>query len=126
MKIISIIGAGVVTLALLSYSIAIITEQRKTIITKKILTFLSIGVFLDITATICMIIGSQNTPFTFHGFIGYSALVAMIIDMSLIWKSYFKNGLNSIVNKGLHRYSLIAYIWWVVVYITGSLLIAIK
>ena len=120
------IGAGVVTLALLSYSIAIITEQRKTIITKKILTFLTIGVFLDITATICMIIGSQNTPFTFHGFIGYSGLIAMIIDMSLIWKSYFKNGLNSIVNKGLHRYSLIAYIWWVIVYITGSLLIAIK
>ena len=120
------IGASIVTLALISYSIGMITEQRRKIISKKVIWFLSIGLFLDMTATTCMIIGSTNTPFTFHGFIGYSGLIAMMIDLTFIWKIYLKSGLNSEVTKKVHLYSRFAYIWWVVVYITGSMLIMMK
>lgn len=126
MKTITIIGSGIVTLALLSYSIAILKEQKKKVITKPILVFLTAGVFLDIVATTCMIIGSTNTPFTLHGFIGYSGLLAMLIDMILIWRIYMKSGLGANVNKSIHLYSRYAYIWWVVVYISGGLMVMIN
>lgn len=126
MKIISMIGAIVVTLALISYSIGVITEQRKHKLVKAVLLFITIGIVLDITATICMIIGSTNSPFTIHGFLGYSALAAMLIDVVLIWKFYNKNGSGTEVPKKLHRYTLYAYLWWVVAYVTGSLLVMLK
>jgi len=126
MKTISMIGALIVTLALISYSIAVFSERKKRHITKKVLTFLTVGIILDITATICMIIGSTNSPFTLHGALGYSALTLMLIDTILIWKFYKNYGFNFEVPAGLHRYTLIAYSWWVIAYITGSLLVMIK
>jgi len=126
MKTISMIGAIVVTLALISYSIGVITEQRKRKFVKAVLIFVTTGIILDIIATICMIIGSSNTPFTMHGFLGYSALVAMLIDVIMIWKSYQKYGPEASVPKQLHRYTLYAYLWWVIAYITGSMLVMLK
>lgn len=120
------IGSFIVTLALISYSIAILTEQFKKNITKRVLTFLSIGVILDISATICMIIGSSHGPFTLHGALGYSSLTLMLIDTLLIWKQRNRSGINSTVPNGLHLYSRIAYIWWVLAYITGGLLVALR
>ncbi len=126
MKLILIIGAIIVTLALISYSIAIITEQRKKVITPFILTFLSIGIALDIIATVCMIIGSDNSPFSLHGLLGYSALALMLADTYLIWKFKLKNGYHVLVTKNIHLYSRFAYLWWVAAYITGSMLVALK
>jgi len=71
MKPILMIGSTVVTLALIFYCIAIITEQRKKLINKKVLIFLTLGLISDITATACMIIGSSNSPFTFHWNLSY-------------------------------------------------------
>ena len=126
MKTISIIVATVVTLALISYSIGVITEQRKRKLVKAVLIFVTTGIILDIIATICMIIGSTNSPFTIHGFLGYSALVAMLIDVILIWKFYTQNGSEVSVPVRLHRYTLYAYLWWVIAYITGSMLVMMK
>lgn len=125
MNTISMIGAVVVTLALISYSIGVIAEQRKHKLVKTVLLFITVGIVLDVTATICMILGSSNSPFTLHGFLGYSALLGMLIDVVLIWKFYNKNGVDVEVPKKLHRYTLIAYLWWVVAYITGSMLVMI-
>jgi hypothetical protein len=61
-----------------------------------------------------------------HGFLGYSALVAMLIDVIMIWKSYQKYGSEASVSKQLHRYTLYAYLWWVIAYITGSMLVMLK
>lgn len=118
----SITGATIVTLALISYSIGIISEQMKKKLIPRVLIFITLGVVLDITATIFMILGSQNSPFTIHGFIGYSALFLMLIEMVKIWQTYRKSGLRADVPKGVHLYSRYAYIWWVVAYITGSLI----
>jgi hypothetical protein len=126
MKIISMIGSLIVTLALISYSIAILTEQFKRIISKRILIFLSLGVVLDISATLCMIIGSSNGPFTLHGMLGYSSLTLMIIDTVLIWKLKLRMGMNSAVPAGLNLYTRIAYVWWIAAYITGGLLVAMR
>lgn len=122
MNTLSIIGATIVTLALISYSIGIITEQVKKRLIPRVLIFITLGVVLDITATIFMILGSKNSPFTPHGFIGYSALLLMLVELVRIWKVYNTSGMNAEVPKGVHLYSRYAYIWWVVAYITGSLI----
>jgi uncharacterized repeat protein (TIGR03987 family) len=116
------IGAIVVTLALISYSIGILSEQFKRKIIPRVLIFITLGVVLDVTATLFMILGSQNSPFTLHGFIGYSALFIMLIELLRIWQTYRKSGINAEVPKGLHLFSRLAYIWWVIAYITGSLI----
>ncbi len=122
MNTLSTIGASIVTLALISYSIGIISEQVKKTLIPRVLIFITIGVTLDVTATVFMILGSRNSPFTVHGFIGYSALLVMLIELTRIWRTYKKTGLNGEVPKSVHLYSRYAYIWWVVAYITGSLI----
>lgn len=115
-------GATIVTLALISYSIGIISEQVKKKIIPRVLIFITIGVVLDVTATVFMILGSKNSPFTVHGFIGYSALFLMLIELVRIWRAYSSYGIRADVPKSVHLYSRFAYIWWVVAYITGSLI----
>jgi uncharacterized repeat protein (TIGR03987 family) len=122
MNTLSTIGASIVTLALISYSIGIISEQVKKTLIPRVLIFISIGVTLDVTATVFMILGSRNSPFTVHGFIGYSALLVMMIELIRIWRTYREKGLNAQVPLSVHLYSRYAYIWWVVAYITGSLI----
>ena len=126
MKLISLIGAFIVTLALFSYGTGSLMLQRFRLVSKGVLWFLSAGILLDITATVCMIIGSKNTPFTVHGFLGYTAFLVMFIDVIWVWSVYRKKGLNVEINKKLHTYSKLAYGFWVIAYITGSLLVIIK
>lgn len=123
MSSISITGAFIITLSLLSYGIGSISLQRFKMVSPGVLWFLTMGVVLDIIATLFMIVGSQNTPFTLHGFLGYSALLIMLIDVILIWRIYFNEEINAFVGKKLLLYSKIAYSWWIVAYLTGSMLI---
>jgi len=122
MNTLSMIGASVVTIALVSYSIGIISEQVKKKLIPRVMIFVTMGVVLDVTATIFMILGSKNSPFTLHGFIGYSALLAMIIEVIRIWNAFIKRGIRSDVPGAVHLYSRYAYIWWVIAYITGTLI----
>ena len=126
MKPLAIVAASIVTLALISYSIGIITEQRKRIVLNRVLIFISIGVILDITSTTMMILVSENSPFTLHGLLGYSSLSLMIIYAILLWKFRLKNGSGKEVPVAIHLYSRVAYIWWVLAYITGSLMVMMR
>lgn len=119
-------GTIIVVFALASYSIAIFTEQRKKILRRRILVFLTLGVALDITATIFMILGSSKGIFTLHGIIGYSSLAGMFIDAVMIWRLKMKNGSYCPVPGKIHIYSRYAYIWWVIAFITGGLLVALR
>lgn len=119
-------GTIIVVFALASYSIAIFTEQRKKILRRRILVFLTLGVALDITATIFMILGSSKGFFTLHGIIGYSSLAGMFIDAVMIWRLKMKNGSYCPIPDKIHIYSRYAYIWWVIAFITGGLLIALR
>lgn len=126
MKTLAIIAATIVTLALISYSIAIITEQRKKVVINIVLIFLSLGVILDISSTAMMIIVSENSPFTLHGIMGYSSLALMITDAFLLWRYRIKHGSGKVVSRAIHLYSRVAYILWILAYITGSLMVALK
>jgi len=115
MKTILMTGSVVVTLALITYSIAYFKFHKKKFITKAILRIQSLALFFDVVATSMMIIGSENSPFTLHGLVGYSALFIMIIDTVFFWRK------RNDENPGwLLKYSTFAYIWWVVAYLTGS------
>jgi hypothetical protein len=122
----SMIGAGIVIFALLSYSLSIITEQRKKQVTPFVLSFLTIGIILDITATTFMIIGSSNSAFTLHGILGYSSLAAMFIDTILIWRFHLSTKPGTVVPKQLHLYSRYAYSWWVIAFVTGLMLVVLR
>lgn len=119
-------GSILVVLALAAYSVGILSEQRNGKLSKKILLFISLGVCLDITATAFMITGSSSGPLTAHGFIGYSSLLGMFIDAILLWRLRLSHGLDADVPRGLHLYSRYAYIWWVLAFITGGLLVALR
>jgi hypothetical protein len=126
MKIASMIGSMIVTIALILYSIGFTKERKKRLVTSQVLFFYTIGVTFDITATIFMIIGSSRGMLTLHGFIGYSSLTGMLVDTFLLWRHYLKEGAEENVARMLHLYSRIAYIWWIIAYITGGLLVAVS
>ncbi|MEI6900340.1 MAG: hypothetical protein WCL00_10720 [Bacteroidota bacterium] len=119
-------GIIIVQFALISYSIAIITEQRKKEVTTFIMAFLAIGVILDITSTIFMIIGSSRGPFTLHGILGYSSLTGMLIDAIILWRFFRNNPQGTTVSRTAHLFSRAVYIWWIAAYITGALLVAVR
>jgi len=118
-----IAGTIIVNFALISYTIFIINEQKHKKATNKTLIFLTMGIIFDITATICMIIGSPNSPFSIHGFVGYSSLTGMLIDTVLIWKHKKTKGADVIFSNKLNLYTKIAYSWWIVAFITGAVIV---
>ena len=120
-----IAGTIIVNLALVSYAIGIIAEQRSHQVSAATLNWLRIGVVLDITATVCMIAGSSSGPFTAHGLLGFSSLGAMIIETSLAWRHRSAFG-DDPVPGSLHQYSRIAFGWWIIAYITGAVLVMSK
>ena len=119
-------GATIVVFALLAYTVAVAGEQRRRRLAPQVLAFLTIGVLLDVTATIFMILGSSKGAFTLHGLLGYSSLAAMIIDTLLVWRLASAAGPNAAVPRGLHLYTRLAYLWWVAAFITGGLLVAMR
>jgi uncharacterized repeat protein (TIGR03987 family) len=115
-------GTLIVNLALIFYTIGIVSEQRSHRITRRVLIFLTAGVTFDIIATACMIVGSSKGPFTAHGFLGYSSLSAMLLETTFAWRHRLGAGEEPVPNW-LHVYSRLAYSWWVIAYITGALLV---
>ncbi len=119
-------GMTIVIIALIFYTLALIKERKEHVLSRKLLVLFNIGLLFDITATVFMIAGSTNSPFTLHGFIGYSALTAMIIEVILLWRYYKSEGLNSVISSKIHKYTFYAYCWWVVAFITGGLIAALN
>jgi uncharacterized repeat protein (TIGR03987 family) len=118
-------GTIIVNVALVCYAIGIFYEQRTSVVSRRVVTFLTVGVVFDIIATACMISGSTHSAFSPHGILGYSSLAAMVIETSLAWRHRLHHG-EMKVSKGLHRYSLIAFLWWVAAYIAGAVMVAIR
>ena len=120
-----IAGTIIVNLALVAYTIGIVTEQRGHRVTARVVRFLTIGVVLDVIATGCMIAGSSSGPFTAHGLLGFSSLAAMLTETGLAWRHRLRFG-DAEVPLWLHRYSRLAYGWWIVAYVTGAVLVMSK
>ena len=120
-----IAGTIIVNLALVFYTIGIVIEQRRRQVSGRVVTFLTAGVIFDIVATGCMIAGSSKGPFTAHGLLGFSSLAAMLLETGFAWRHRLREG-DATVPSWLHRYSRLAYGWWIVAYITGAILVMSK
>lgn len=126
MNILLKIGTSIVMFALTFYSVGIFHEQKHKKVLPRVLIFLTLGIIADIIATGFMIAGSSKGLFTLHGFIGYSSLLGMLIDNILIWRIRVKKGIGADVPVAIHLFSRYAYIWWVVAFITGGLLVVLS
>ena len=126
MKLILIIGTIIVHLALISYTIAVFKQRKAKALTKGVMTFLSLGVILDITATICMVLGSSKGGFTLHGFIGYSSLTGMLLDTYFSYRKVAKEGIGVKITNIFTRNTTLVYSYWVLAYLTGALLVALR
>jgi hypothetical protein len=122
MKPILMIASGIVTLALVFYSLSFFGFHRKKKLTGRILNYQTTGLLLDVTATILMIIGSSKGPFTYHGIIGYSSLTVMIFDTFFFWNLRQSGE----VPPWLRTYSKVAYTWWILAYITGGMIAMLR
>ena len=118
-------GTIIVNLALVFYSVGIFIEQRRRRVSRVVVGFLTAGVVFDVVATGCMIVGSSSGPFTAHGLLGFSSLAAMLLETGFAWRHRLKQG-DAEVPTWLHRYSRLAYGWWIVAYVTGAILVMSK
>lgn len=121
-----LVGTRIVIFALVAYSVAGYLLYKKKTAANIVLFFQSTGLFLDITATALMILGSTNTPFSVHGFLGYSALVGMVIETTLLWRFRMQKGKEFPVSQGFHVYSKLALTWWITAFVVGALLVFLK
>ena len=115
-------GVTIVVLALASYTVGVVFEQRARRVGRRALTFLVAGVVFDVTATICMILGSGKV-LTLHGVLGYSALAGMLVETVLAARHRLRSG-DAEVPRWLHLSARIAYSWWVVAFVSGGILVA--
>jgi len=123
MNILSVIGSFIITFSLLSYGIGVISVMRFGFVTRSVLLFLTIGLILDIIAIWFMIAGSENSPFNLHGILGYTALLTMFVNVILLWKEFRAKGLNAGISLKIVRYTKFAYLWWLIIYFLGSVMI---
>ena len=126
MKTVLLVATVIVNLALISYSIGILTEQFRRRLSGRVLGFVSAGLALDLTSTLLMIIGSENPPYILHGILGYSSLTGMLVDAFLLLRLRIRRGEGSEVPATLHLYTRIAYLWWILAYLTGLVIVILK
>jgi len=114
-----------VTAALAFYTAGTVAEQRARRATGAVRLLLAAGVACDVVATVLMVVATGRFALTVHGVLGYSALAAMLVDTVLLWR-HAARAPGAEVPAGLHRYSRIAYAYWVVAFVTGAALVAMQ
>uniref|UniRef100_A0A832I7C6 DUF420 domain-containing protein n=1 Tax=Eiseniibacteriota bacterium TaxID=2212470 RepID=A0A832I7C6_UNCEI len=111
-----------VTTALALYTVGCLKEQRARRATRGVVGFLTVAVVFDVVATGLMVLATRSADLTLHGALGYSALGAMLLDTVLLWRHRLRAG-EAEVPRALHRYSRIAWAYWVAAYFTGAALV---
>jgi len=120
------IGISIVNLALIAYSVAFFNQVKRKTINRFFLIALTTGVLLDLISTICMIIGSSKGIITLHGIIGYSSLSGMILETIFCYRYTKQNGIGTSTSSKLYTWTKVLYIYWVLVYISGAILIMLR
>ncbi len=121
-------GTVVVSLTLILYSIAVITQQRTGKVNMLVVFSITTGILFDISARLLMIMGAPGEPLTLQGVLGYTALAAMAVSVILIWRIFRRRRkeVTMEVPRNLHLYIRYAYIWWVLTYLFAILLAIIN
>ncbi|MDT3695747.1 MAG: hypothetical protein ROY99_05090 [Ignavibacterium sp.] len=114
------IGILFVHLALIFYTLFMVYESKEKRASTRVLVFITIAIISDIIATSFMMIGATQTYFTLHGIVGYTGLLLMIIVFVLLIRFRIKFGSETSISKGFYNYIRIAYIGWLIAFITGA------
>ena len=115
-------AVSTVTIALILYSIGTLKEQRVRRATGGVRGFLTAGLTFDVIATALMIVATGSVSPTLHGWLGYSALALMAIDVTMVWR-HWRAGGDAPIPAGQHLYARLAYLYWVVAYFAGAALV---
>jgi len=121
-----IAGIIIVNFALVCYTAGIVLQLRTGKATKVLLALFTAGIGFDIISTSLMIAGSGKIPITIHGFIGYSALAVMLVDVIILWRRRLKNGSPVKMPAGFQVFSFCAWLFWIISYAAGALMAAVK
>ena len=121
-----LVGTRIVVIALIAYLTAGFLIHKRKSAANIVLVFQSFGLLFDVTATVLMILGSPNTPFTIHGFLGYSSLTGLVIKTILLWRYRIQKGAEFPFSKGFQLFSKIALFWWVTAFVVGALIVFLK
>lgn len=124
MKPFTLVAVTLVTLALIAYTVGTVGQQRARRVTGSVVGFLTVGVVLDVVATVFMILGSGKI-LSIHGLLGYSALAGMLIEVWIAWRWRMKQGEAPITN-GMALYARAAYAYWVIAFLSGGLLVGMS
>jgi len=122
MSYVIIAGVILIHIAFVLYSVFIYKEHKYKRATNGLLVFITAAVTFDISATICMMLGTAEQYFSLHGILGYTALGVMITDAIFIWKHRNKHGSEVPFSDTLNRNSKLGYILWLVAFFTGEML----
>jgi len=121
-EMIIVVGVIFIHIALVLYSIFIYKETKYKRATNGVVGFITAAVIFDISATICMMIGTVENWVTLHGVLGYTALAVMVTDAVFIWKHRNKHGTEIPFSDTLNRNSKLGFILWLIAFGTGELL----
>jgi len=120
---ISVVGAFIITLSFLAYGIGSITLLRFKKVSSIVLIYLTLGICLDFIGIVFMTIGRSGKFIRFHGYLGYFAFLLMLISTIGMWWNFFKFGKNAQIRKKFVYYSRFAYLFWLIAYFTGSIIV---
>ncbi len=120
MELIILMGVVLIHIALVLYTVFIIKETKYKRATRGVVGFITAAVLFDISATLCMMIGTDEDYFTLHGILGYTALFLMVLDAIFIWKHKMRHGAEVPFSATLNRNSKLAYVLWIAAFTTGE------
>lgn len=110
------IGALLATTALVLYVVGILMTVITGSVKRRNVIMQTAAVVCDAIATVCMMIQAQGLiPADFHGWIGYSALALMVIDLVFVMR-HRKDGTAPIP---MRAYAALALVFWIISYSLG-------
>lgn len=110
------IGALLATTALVLYLIGILMTAITGKVKTRNVVLQTAGVVCDAIATICMMIQAGGLiPADFHGWIGYTALALMVVDLVFVLR-HKKDG---IAPTAMRVFALVTMAFWIVSYCLG-------
>jgi hypothetical protein len=126
LQLIILMGVVLIHIAFILYTVFIIKETRHGRATRGVVGFITAAVMFDVSATLCMMIGTDEDYFTLHGILGYTALSVMVLDAIFIWRHKTRYGAEVPFSATLNRNSKLAYVLWIAAFATGEYIAIMK
>lgn len=117
MPIFVMIGALFMTVALICYTTGILMTSITGKVKRKNVILQVLAVCLDLIGTTCMVInsGGQFVPHDVHGWIGYSALALMMVDMAFV----LRHRTDGLASTPMRVFSICVLVLWITSYSYG-------